>query len=76
MRYLVMLLCSVALMGAPIFAQEPEQPHVVLKPAKEREARDDPTMALNPGQNRTKAKDPQATRPSKFKRSRSAPPSG
>jgi len=36
-------------MGAPAFAQEPEQPNVVLKPAKEREARDHPTMALTPG---------------------------
>jgi hypothetical protein len=36
-------------MGAPVFAQDPEQPHLVLKPAKEREARDTPTMALTPG---------------------------
>ena len=58
MRYLVMLLCSIALMGAPIFAQEPEQPHVVLKPAKEREARDNPTMALTPGAEPDKGKRP------------------
>jgi hypothetical protein len=58
MRYLVMLLCSIALMGAPIFAQEPEQPHVALKPAKEREARDDPTMALTPGAELDKGKRP------------------
>jgi hypothetical protein len=58
MRYLVMLLCSIALMGAPIFAQEPEQPHVVLKPAQEREARDNPTMALTPGAEPDKGKRP------------------
>jgi len=49
LTYLATLFCSVALMGAPVVAQEPEQPHVLLKPAKEREARDDPTMALTPG---------------------------
>ena len=49
MRYLGMLFSSFVMMGAPAFAQEPEQPHVVLKSAKEREARDDPTMALIPG---------------------------
>jgi hypothetical protein len=42
-------------MGAPAFAQEePTEPHVVLKPAKERQLQgsspqDDPTMALKPG---------------------------
>ena len=54
MRYLAMLLCFVGLMGAPVFAQEPEQPHVVLKPAKEREARDGPDMALTPGAEKDK----------------------
>jgi len=58
MRHLAMLLCSGALMGAPAFAQEPEQPHVVSKPAKEREARDDPTMALAPGAEKDKDKKP------------------
>jgi hypothetical protein len=58
MRYLVMLLYSIALMGAPICAQEPEQPHVVLKPAQEREARDNPTMALTPGAEPDKGKRP------------------
>jgi hypothetical protein len=43
-------------MGAPAFAQEPEQPNVVLKPAKEREARDHPTMALTPGAEPDKGK--------------------
>ena len=56
MRHLAMLLCSFALMGAPAFAQEPEQPNVVLKPAKEREARDNPTMALTPGAEPDKSK--------------------
>jgi hypothetical protein len=56
MRHLAMLLCSLALMGAPVFAQEPEEP--VLKPAKEREARDDPTMALTPGPKPDKDKKP------------------
>jgi hypothetical protein len=46
--YLTMLFWPFTLMGAPLSAQEPEQPHVILKPAKEREARDDPTMALTP----------------------------
>jgi len=57
-RYLVTLLCSIALMGAPIFAQEPAQPSVVLKPTKEREARDDPTMALTTGEEPDKGKRP------------------
>src|SRR6516162_2922333 len=60
MRHLAMLLCSCALMGAPAFAQEPEQPHVVLKPAKDREARDDPTMALTPGPEQDKNRRPAA----------------
>jgi len=47
-------------MGTPVFAQEPEQPHVVLKPAKEREARDDPTMAVTPGAELDKDKRPAA----------------
>jgi len=50
-KYLAMPFCSFALMGAPAFAQEPTEPHVVLKPAKERQQRgsNDPTMALKPG---------------------------
>jgi len=53
-KYLAMLFCSFALMGAPTFAQVAAQPHVVLKPAKHRYQRgsnpqDDPTMALTPG---------------------------
>jgi hypothetical protein len=36
-------------MGTPVFAQEPEQPHVVLKPAHERAASDVSPMALAPG---------------------------
>src|SRR5215831_20661055 len=61
MRHLAMLLCSFALMGTPVFAQEPEQPHMVLKPAKEREARDDPTMALTPGAKPDEEKKPAGT---------------
>jgi len=57
MRYskrLAMPVCSFAWMGVPIFAQEPSQPHVVLKPANERGERGSspqasPTMALTPG---------------------------
>jgi len=53
-KYLAMLFCSFALMGAPAFAQEAAQPRVVLKPAKERGERgsspqNNPTMALTPG---------------------------
>jgi hypothetical protein len=44
-------------MGAPVFAHEPEQPQVVLKPAKKREARDAPSMALTPGAEKDKDKD-------------------
>jgi len=36
-------------MGTPVFAQEPEQPHVVLKPAKDRAASDVSPLALAPG---------------------------
>jgi len=63
MRYQVMLLCSIALMGAPVFAQEPEQPHVMLKPAKERETRDAPSMALTPGAEKDKGKKPAGNSP-------------
>jgi hypothetical protein len=51
-----MLFCAFALMGALVFAQEPEQPHVVLKPAKERAASDVATMALTPGAEKDKDK--------------------
>jgi len=52
-KYLAMLFCSLALLGAPAFAQN-AQPHVVLKPAKERHQQssshqDNPSMALTPG---------------------------
>src|SRR5215813_1832237 len=49
MRYLARLLCCFALMGTPVFAQEPEQPHVVLKPAKERAATDVSPFTPAPG---------------------------
>jgi hypothetical protein len=45
-------------MGAAAFAQEPGQPHVVLKPAKERQVRDNPTMALTPGAESDKGNKP------------------
>jgi hypothetical protein len=61
--YLVVLFCPFALMGAPIFAQEPEQPHAVLKPAKEREARDAPNMALTPGAEKDNDKKPASNSP-------------
>ena len=53
-KYLAIPFCSVALMSAPVFAQEAAQPHVVLKSAKQRGQRgsnpqNDPTMALTPG---------------------------
>ena len=53
-KYLAMLFCSFALMGAPAFAEEEAKPRVVLKPAKERGERgpdpqNNPTMALTPG---------------------------
>ena len=53
-KYLAMLFCSFALVRASSFGQEAAQPHVVLKPAKERQQRgsnpqDDPTMVLAPG---------------------------
>jgi hypothetical protein len=54
MRNLAILFCS-------FVAQEPTepvQPYVVLKPAKEREARDNPTMALTPGAEPDKDKNP------------------
>ena len=54
MRYLARLLCSFALMGTPVFAQEPEQPQVVLKPAKERAASDVSPLALAPGAEKDK----------------------
>jgi hypothetical protein len=44
-----MLLCSYALLDAPVFAQEPEQPQVGLEPGKEPAPSDVPTMALIPG---------------------------
>ena len=52
-KYLAMLFCSLALLGAPAFAQN-TQPQVVLKPAKERHQQssrhqDNPSMALAPG---------------------------
>ena len=56
MRHLAMLPCSFALMGALVFAQEPEQPHEVLKSAKERTASDAPTMTLTPGAEKDKDK--------------------
>jgi len=50
-KYLAMLFCSFAWMGAPVFAQEATEPHVVLKSVKERisNPHDNPTMALTPG---------------------------
>ena len=52
-KYMAMLFCSFALIGAPAFAQKKAQPHVVLKPAKERHQQSsgtyDSTMALTPG---------------------------
>lgn len=49
-KYMAMLFCSFALMGAPAFARDAAQPHVVLKPAKERHQQSSsPSMALTPG---------------------------